>query len=427
MQNHGIFLIGSYNGQDSMGDKCLLRVVSARFRRLLPEDVPIYFHAADTNELRPEGSLAEAPVVPQQGVQSYLSNWHTKLRHAHLPDGWHRRASVATFPLAAKTVYRNDDTLQEALRQLRQSAFMFLFGGTQFTQQWWQMNVVPYMLMARMADLPVYLGPQQYGPMTEEQQRRTQAFIEERVRGVRFRNVACMSYLDMDGQMEKLTRDEVFSNTQVYPVTEERSGSDGPKNVLVNYRGQQDFLTDGSARQKLDHLVAYLRTLGERLDCTFTFFSVSGPPFCDDTEHVDYVREQMPEFEIQELPYTNAFDHVEAAKDAYAAVSMSFHGCILSMIGGCPAIPITHGDYYNHKYIGFEDYNPDADIPIFHVSEKPTDSLVEASLDYVDSYDATAVADERRRHNEKIEDYYRSILDAHDLLNESVEHTTTHA
>ena len=154
---------------------------------------------------------------------------------------------------------------------------------------------------------------------------------------------------------------------------------------------------------------------------------MSGPPFCDDTEHVDYVREQMPEFEIQELPYTNAFDHVEAAKDAYAAVSMSFHGCILSMIGGCPAIPITHGDYYNHKYIGFEDYNPDADIPIFHVSEKPTDSLVEASLDYVDSYDATAVADERRRHNEKIEDYYRSILDAHDLLNESVEHTTTHA
>lgn len=415
----GIFLIGSYNGQDSMGDKCLLRVVSSRFRRLLLDDVPIYFHAQDTDELQPGGTLAAAPVVAQQGVQSYLNNWHTKLRHAHLPDGWHRKVSVASFPLATKTLYRTDDTLQEALHQLRRSAFMFLFGGTQFTQQWWRMNVVPYMLMARMADLPVYFGPQQYGPMTEKQQRRTQAFMDERVGDVRFRNRACMPFLGMKSERGKLVRDEVFSNTQVYPVTEKRSGSDGPRNVLVNYRGQQDFLTHGSAREKLDHLVAYLRAIGERLDCTFTFFSVSGPPFCDDTEHIDYVRDQMPEFEIRELPYTNAFDHVEAAKDAYAAVSMSFHGCILSMIGGCPAIPITHGDYYNHKYIGFEDYNPDTDIPIFYVDEAPSESLIRSSLEYMDTYDAAAVAEERRRHNQKIEGYYRSILSEHDLLAES--------
>ncbi len=417
--SQGVFLIGSYNGQDSMGDRCLLRVVSSRLRRLLSDDVPIYFHVEDTDELQPGGALEEAPVAAQQGVQSYLSNWHSKLRHAHLPDGWHRKASIATFPLAAKTVYRNDETLQEALRQLRQSAFMFLFGGTQFTQQWWQMNVVPYMLMARMADLPVYLGPQQYGPMSEEQQRRTQAFMEERVRGVRFRNWACMPFLGMEGQDDKLVRDEVFSNTQVYSITEERSGSSGPKNILVNYRGQQDFLTDGKAHQKLDHLVAYLEALEERLDCVFTFFSVSGPPFCDDTEHIDYVREQMPETDIREIPYTNAYDHIEAAQDAYAAVSMSFHGCILSMIGGCPAVPVTHGDYYNHKYIGFSDYNPAQTIPLFHVSEAPGATLVDESVEYFAQYDPRAVAEERRRHNEKIESYYRGILDKHNLLSQT--------
>jgi polysaccharide pyruvyl transferase WcaK-like protein len=304
---------------------------------------------------------------------------------------------------------------------------MFLFGGTQFTQQWWTMNVVPYMLMARMADLPVYLGPQQYGPMMDEQQERTQAFIRERIRDVRFRNRACMPFLGMGGETDKLVRDEVFSNTQVYPVTAERSGSSGPKNVLVNYRGQQNFLTDGEAQRKLDHLVAYLEALEGRLECVFTFFSVSGPPFCDDTEHIEYVREQMPDTDIRELPYTDAYDHIEAAKDAYAAVSMSFHGCILSMIGGCPAIPVTHGAYYNHKYIGFEDYNPSADIPIFYVDERPSDDLVEASLRYFKTYDPEAVAAERRRHNENIESYYRSILADHGLLAESVDHSPVHA
>ncbi len=423
----GIFLIGSYNGQDSMGDKCLLRVVSARFRRLLSDDVPIYFHAENTEELQPGGSLEETPVTAQQGVQSYLGNWHSKLRHARLPEGWHRAASMKTFPLATKTIYRTDDTLQKALQQLRQSAFMFLFGGTQFTQQWWELNVVPYMLMARMADLPVYFGPQQYGPMTDEQQRRTQAFIRERVRDIRFRNRACMPFLGMEGESEKLVRDEVFSNTQVYPVAEERSGSSGPKNILVNYRGQQNFLTDGSARQKLDHLVAYLDALEERLDCVFTFFSVSGPPFCDDTEHIDYVRKQMPDADIRELPYTNAYDHIEAAKDAYAAVSMSFHGCILSMIGGCPAVPVTHGDYYNHKYIGFSDYNPAQTIPIFYVADAPDAALVDESIDYFEQYDPQAVAEERRRSNEKIESYYRGILDEHNLLPKKASRETVHA
>ena len=418
--NRGIFLIGSYNGQDSMGDKCLLRVVSSRFRQLLPDDVPIYFHAENTEELQPGGALEEAPVVAQQGMQSYFWNWHTKLRHTQLPDPLHLKTSVATFPLAARTYYRNDETLQSALRQLRQSAFMFVFGGTQFTKQWWRMNLVPYMLMARMADLPVYFGTQQYGPMTEEQQRRTQAFIRERVEGVRFRNPTCMPELGMQGEMEKLTRDEVFSNTQVYPVVEARSGtSSGEKTVLVNFRGEQEFLSDDAGQARLDNLVAYLRALHEQLECSFTLFSVSGPEFCDDTECFGYIRENLPEVEVNELPYTDAYGHIEAAKDAYAAVSMSFHGCILSMIAGCPAIPITHGKYYNHKYIGFENYNPDTPIPTFYVDEAPDDTLIERSVDYFRQYDPEAVAGERRRHNKKIDAFYRGILEDHGLLGES--------
>jgi polysaccharide pyruvyl transferase WcaK-like protein len=427
MSKPGIFLIGSYNGQDSMGDKCLLRVVSSRFRRLLPDDVPIYFHAENTEELQPGGVLSDAAVIAQRGVQSYFWNWHTKLRHLHLPEALHRRVSVATFPLAARTYYRNDETLQEALRQLDSSAFMFTFGGTQFTKQWWRMNLVPYMLMTRMAELPVYFGTQQYGPMTEEQQQRTQAFIRERVEGVRFRNAACMPELGMEGEMEKLTRDEVFSNTQVYPVVEERSGQGADtKTILVNYRGEQNFLSEDREQARLDHLVAYLRALHNRLDCTFTLFSVSGPEFCDDTECFDYIRQNLPEAEVNELPYTNAYDHIEAAKEAYAAVSMSFHGVILSMIGGCPAIPITHGKYYNHKYIGFKEYNPDTPIPIFYVDEAPDQSLVEESVDYFETYNPVAVADERRRHNEKIELFYRGILEEQGLLEREKETAAAH-
>jgi len=400
-----------------MGDRCLLRVVSSRFRRLLPDDVPIYFHADDSSELQPGGRLEDAPVMAQRGVQSYFWNWHTKLRHAHLPDSWHLKASVSTFPLAARTVYRNDEELQSALRQLRRSAFMFVFGGTQFTKQWWQMNLVPYMLMARMADLPVYFGTQQYGPMSEEQQERTQAFIQERVEGVRFRNAACMPELGMEGEMEKLTRDEVFSNTQVYPVVEGRSGTDADeKTVLVNFRGEQEFLSDDAEQARLDNLVVYLRMLHKKLECSFTLFSVSGPDFCDDTECFDYIREHLPEAEVNELPYSDAYNHIQAAKDAYAAVSMSFHGVILSMIAGCPAIPVTHGKYYNHKYIGFEEYNPAADIPIFYVDDAPDQSFVEASVDYIENFDPRAVAEERRRHNEKIESFYQGILEEQSLL-----------
>lgn len=423
----GIFLIGSYNGQDSMGDRCLLRVVSSRFRRLLRDDVPIYFHADDPQEIQSGGRLSDAPVRAQQGVQSYFWNWHAKLRHAHLPEEWHLKTSVATFPLAARTVYRNDEELQSALRQLHRSAFMFTFGGTQFAKQWWRMNLVPYMLMARMADLPVYFGTQQYGPMSEEQQERTQAFIRERVEGVRFRNAACMPELGMEGEMEKLTRDEVFSNTQVYPATEERSGQEAEeKTILVNYRGEQNFLSDDREQARLDNLVSYLRALHERLDCTFTLFSVSGPEFCDDTECFNYIRENLPEAEVNELPYSDAYNHIDAAKDAYAAVSMSFHGVILSMIAGCPAIPVTHGKYYNHKYIGFEEYNPDTPIPIFHVDEAADESLVEESVKYIETYDPVAVADERRRHNDKIESFYRGILEEQGLLESQRETAAIH-
>jgi polysaccharide pyruvyl transferase WcaK-like protein len=325
--------------------------------------------------------------------------------------------SAKTFQLAANTVYRNDEVLHSALQQLRSAAFMFVFGGTNFSRQWWAKNIVPYMLMARMADLPVYFGPQQYGPMTAEQQRRTQQFIHERVEGVRFRNPACMSELGMQGETEKLVRDEVFSNTQVYPVVEERSGrAASRKTVLVNFRGEQNFLSDDKSKARLDNLVAYLRGLHNRLDCKFTFFSVSGPEFCDDTECIGYVRQRLPRVEIDQLPYTNAKDHIEAARKAYATVSMSLHGCILSMIGGCPAVPITHGEYYNHKYVGFGKYNPNKNIPIYHVKNEPSSLVIKDSIKYFQNYDPKRVSKERKKSDKKIEKFYTKALNKYGFV-----------
>jgi hypothetical protein len=110
------------------------------------------------------------------------------------------------------------------------------------------------------------------------------------------------------------------------------------------------------------------------------------------------------------LPYTDEFDLIKAAQSAYACVSMSFHGCILCMFGGCPAIPLSSGSYYDHKYVGFADYNPALPIPVIYTAKKMEDKQLDQVFHYFENYDIEPVNAERLRSHQLIDAYYHSIV-----------------
>lgn len=414
---NNILLVGSYNGQDSLGDKCLLRAVAYRFKKHLKKSSNIIFHLHNPTEFSTE--LKDVPAIANQGIQSLYWDYNDQLLRFRLSQNFTRKFSELTFSIAYHSLYksRKQNTRKIAEAQLNNCALMFVFGGTNFSKQWWWLNIVPYMLTSKMYNLPVYFGTQQYGPMLIEQQKRTQKFMKSNVKDVRFRNPACFAELGYDDAFNKLTRDEVFSNIDLYPNSTIRSGNEEKrKTILINYRGTQDFLLE-NPKSEINRLGLLMNKLGESYDCNFLFFSVSGASFADDTESINKLREIVDsKYNFSTLPYTNEFDLIEKAKECYACVSMSFHGCILAMIGGCPAIPLSSGDYYDHKYISFEEYNPNLPIPIVYLSKELSTTTYRDITDYFDKFEIEPVIRERERSNQLIDNYYQQILSAHSLL-----------
>lgn len=414
---NNILLVGSYNGQDSLGDKCLLRAVAYRFKKHLKKDSNIIFHLHNPTEFSTE--LKDIPVVANQGLQSLYWNFNSQIARCRLSQNITRIISELTFPIAYYSLYKKyqKNIRKNANDQLKDCAFMFVFGGTNFSKQWWWINIVPYMLTAKMYNLPVYFGTQQYGPMLPKQQKRTQYFIKKNVKDLRFRNPACFAELGYENAFDKLTRDEVFSNIDLYPNSKIRSGNNEKrKTVLINYRGAQDFLLE-DPESEINRLGILMNKLGKTYDCNFMFFSVSGASFADDTEGINKLRKIVDiKYNFSTLPYTNEFDLIEKAKECFACVSMSFHGCILAMIGGCPAIPLSSGDYYDHKYISFEEYNPSLPIPVIYVSKELSTTDYTKVTEYFDKFETEPIIRERERSNQLIDNYYQQILSTYNLL-----------
>ncbi|MDA9982975.1 polysaccharide pyruvyl transferase family protein, partial [Gammaproteobacteria bacterium] len=109
------------------------------------------------------------------------------------------------------------------------------------------------------------------------------------------------------------------------------------------------------------------------------------------------------------LAYTDEFDFIHEATKARACISMSFHGAILSMIGGCPSIPVTMGDYYDYKYIGFSSYNPSEPIPLISLAEEASEVIIASSIAYFVRFQPDSVWLERERSNESINNAYSYI------------------
>ena len=102
-------------------------------------------------------------------------------------------------------------------------------------------------------------------------------------------------------------------------------------------------------------------------------------------------------------------DLIETARNASGTVSMSFHGCILSMIGGCPAVPITSERYY--KYADFDRYTGDQNVPIVSLQDLNPEQAAERTASYFERHQPVRIAADREQATAQISRWYWQIRD----------------
>jgi len=155
-----------------------------------------------------------------------------------------------------------------------------------------------------------------------------------------------------------------------------------------------------------------LVALQHRLGLPFKLFQMSGPSFSDDKRFITFLKqENIRSLQLEVVPpFTKGEDLIGLASQAYGTLSMSFHGCILSMIGDCPAIPINLGKYYDYKYADFARYVPRQDVPIVYLNDlNNLEELADRICSYFLKYQPTATAIAREKADNKIKQWYYSI------------------
>jgi len=100
----------------------------------------------------------------------------------------------------------------------------------------------------------------------------------------------------------------------------------------------------------------------------------------------------------------------EYSESCYGTISMSFHGCILSMISGVPSIPITNGAYYNYKYIDFDRYTGYQEVPIIDLTDFNIEETADRVLNYFSNYNQNLTKEYRQRASNQILDWYKKIF-----------------
>lgn len=408
-----VLLIGSYNGQDSLGDECLLKCAMDQYRRAARGralDFVLHSHKVTPvlTQLQSAGGF-----TANEGLQSAYWRYTTQLRHTRMPLDAREALAAVTLPgymLGAAALGYFDS--REALMQLATADLLHIFGGTNFSFQWHALNMPIYIAMSSLMKLhgaPTYLGPQQYGPMSDSQLRVFKAWLTTFVSDWRTRNPKCLELLGGDPGRH-LISDEVFSNRGLYPIEPERPANGGY--ILLNLRGgsmSDDATFDG---RELDNIADTLARIYAETDKPYRFFAVSTAELTEDQRSYEALAQRLAGRAPIENVGRVASEHelMALASRAYGCISMSFHGCILSGFRGIPAIPITAGAYYDHKYIGFDRYGDGQAIPILSLARPANADEVGAVVRYLKSYDAAAAGRLRERAAEQIEDYYQSIV-----------------
>lgn len=414
MANDTILLLGSYNGQDSLGDECLLKSVIDQYRRAVRgRDIEFVLHAHARTPLL-QSLESQGSFTSNWGIQSAFWRFRTQMRHTRLRPPLQTAAAAAIFPayLGAAAAVDFMDT-RTALAQIARARLLHIFGGTNFSFQWFTLNAPYYFAtsaLLRARGRPTYLGPQQYGPMSDAQLRVFRLWIDSGVRDYRARNPRCVELLGGDPQTH-LISDEVYSNRSLYPIASQRPRD--ARYVLINVRGGSMSDDEGFTAQELDSFAEMLVGVHASIGLPYRFFAVSGLGLSEDTRSFDLLAARLAGRVPIESAGRVADEHelMALAAQAYGCISMSFHGCILSSFRGIPAVPITAGRYYDYKYIGFDQYGDGRPVPIVSLAEAASDENVAAVVDYLRGFDASAAARRRERAAEKIEAYYQAIVD----------------
>ena len=375
-------------------------------------DVRLVTHVADAAELK--GPLANLGIEARNGVQTYFWKWDAFLFRIIRNKDFLSRVTWHSFSLLGRWLMRLRAGARQALKDVETADGIVIYGGTNFSKQWWWLQNPPYTLCRRWSKAPVLLAPQQYGPMEPDQLRGFREGLLDHAAGILCRNPDDLKLLGLKQQPDLLVRDEVFSNVRLYPAPPEaaRPLAEREPVLLVNMRFSRDFLFESKAAV-LDRFCEVVGGVAAKLGLTPKLFCMSSWRFADDLAGREHLEKRLNGGKrLEVVPYTDEYDLITAATRARGCISMSFHGCILAMIGGCPSIPVTLGDYYDFKYRGFTDYNPSRPIPLLSLAKPEYTRTVEQCCDYLGNYENGPVQQERKRSGKLIDQAYRKFMEA---------------
>jgi hypothetical protein len=341
-----------------------------------------------------------------EGVSPLFWQWFNKLRHLRLPFAAHALLAVLSLPLQPLLWRGPRGRWKSIWIQIRQSRLLYFYGGTQLSTQWFWLNWFPLALtvaICRLNRIPVYFGPQQYGPVNSTQAALLRWTVRWMVADVRSRNGNCLRVLPAGGAA---LYDEVFSCEARYPIvtTPRREGAF----LLFNVRGT-DFSND-QQRVELFGWVDLLLALRDRLKRPVKFFQMSGESFCDDLQFFRSLSSEVRQrLDIEVVPPCGDRELIALSGSAYGTLSMSFHGCILSMLAGCPAVPLSSGAYYEYKYADFDKYSGGQGVPVLKLGSLTIPEDADRVVGYFERYDPARTSAARGTAAAAIDRWYGSI------------------
>lgn len=361
-----ILIIGSYNGQESFGDRCLLYSVLKNLKRFFGTRMQFISHTHQNNA----DNNAFSDIIFHQGLSYFYWRWHTQIRHLRLPLLLHAMFSFFTFPLVLILGKLTYPPINIVLKDIKKSSFLYFYGGTQLASPWFWFNFSPLfytLLICRAYKIPVFFGPQQYGPQTKFQNRIFRLIIRFFVTDIRTRNKEDLELLTL--KADKNCYDEVFSYYSLYFRKKKQKVS--KSYIMVNIRGL-DFTNQSRALdEEYRVFFNFLFTLQKKIKLPFKLFQMGKASFCDDLYPLKYsTSNRNKPLDIEILPYSGKDQKLlDKMRAAYGTISMSFHGCIFSLASETPAVPVIFDKYYKYKYLDFQKYTGGQNLPFIHLKK----------------------------------------------------------
>ncbi|HUJ10310.1 MAG TPA: hypothetical protein VL171_09805 [Verrucomicrobiae bacterium] len=401
----------------SLGDECILRSVIAGLGD--SEGVECLIHSEEQcgwfddqfNKTQCErAETAAAPKVQlscRPGLLYVYARLFNKARHLRFPEPLRALAAFLYLPFHLLSTRENRSLLKGIAADIERCEACYFYGGSAWSAQFFWTNACPlfwHFALCRFYHKDVFCGPQQYGRQTLAQRWFFRFFIRPLFTDVRCRNARCVEEFGFAGH--QLLFDEVFACTRLYPVKHryQRARSF----ILINFRSTNFVRAITASEMKA--FAAFLAALDQRLALPFKLFGMSDPAFCDDLQILSHLQNANGgRLNVEVARLKDEYDLIDLSEQAYGTISMSFHGCLFSMMGGCPAVPVTSGPYYDYKYADFDRYTGNQTVPILSLQHLDQVHAVESIVEYFERYDPSRTAEARVQAAAQIGSWYMQI------------------